>query len=231
MHAEACFAANCSGALALAEQCAKRGISTVSFSSDLVFDGLGTVPYIEADRTSPINVYGESKAALETALAGLSGRHLVVRTAAFFSPFDEHNFAVACLGALRSGKPFAAAADCFVSPTYVPDLCRHVLDLVIDRADGVWHLTNGESVSWHGFARRLAVAAGLDRSLVTPGDPHALGWTAVRPLRVPLASTRGALMPSLSGAIERFVAGYRARNPAPVDASPSVPPIRSRAFA
>jgi dTDP-4-dehydrorhamnose reductase len=106
-----------------------------------------------------------------------------------------------------------------------------VLDLVIDRAEGIWHLTNGEAVSWHGFACRLAVAAGMDPGLVPESDARALGWAAARPPHVPLASTRGALMPSLSSAIERFVRGYHERNPASPEPSLSVLSSKPRAFA
>jgi dTDP-4-dehydrorhamnose reductase len=48
----------------------------------------------------------------------------MIRTAAFFSPHDPYDLAVAVLDHLQHGERFTAAADCVVSPTYVPDLCE-----------------------------------------------------------------------------------------------------------
>lgn len=201
---DACMAANAAGAARLAAACAERGIATVSFSSDLVFDGTAGRAYVEADRPAPLNVYGRSKAEAEAAITALPGTHLIVRTAAFFSPFDPHNFAIHAADALAAGRRFAAAADQIVSPTYVPDLCNAVLDLTIDGASGIWHLTNGDGVSWAEFARRLAVGLGLDPDRIDPRPGGELGWRAPRPTFVPLASTRGASLPSLDHAIHCF---------------------------
>lgn len=197
----ACVAANRTGATALARACAERGIPTISVSSDLVFDGALDRAYGEADRCAPLGAYGRSKAAMEAAIGGLPGRHLIVRTAAFFSPWDRHNFAMRALDALALGRRFAAANDQIVSPTYVPDLCRAVLDELIDGTGGILHLANQGAVSWASFATALAEACGLPPSLVDPVPGTALGWTAARPPHVPLASQR---MPTLASAVQAF---------------------------
>lgn len=205
LHQAACFEANTSGAERLAAACVRRGIATVSFSSDLVFDGLRSQPYDEGEVTSPLNIYGRSKAEAERAIALLPGQHLMVRTAAFFSPFDEDNFAVQACSALARGLPFIAADDQTITPTYVPDLCDAVLDLVIDSETGLWHLTNEDACTWAGFASRLAKASGLDASLVVHRPGAKLGALAARPEYVPLISRRGKLLPTLDHAIGRFV--------------------------
>ncbi len=209
---EACHGANATGAIALAEACAKEGIASVSFSSDLVFDGTASAPYAEDAATAPRNVYGASKAALEGALAKVGGA-LIVRTAAFFSPHDRHNFAVHCIDTLRRGERFKAVDDCVVSPTYVPDLCRETIDLLIDGEDGIWHLTNDEGVSWYQFARRLAAATGSAEDLITAIPAAQAGWIAERPGFCPLTSHRGRTMPSLQSAIDRFAGVYRSTGP------------------
>ena len=199
----ACHRANATGAIALAQACAARGIACLGFSSDLVFDGEEARAYVESDRPSPLGAYGRSKAALEAGCAGLPGS-LVVRTAAFFSPHDRHNFAVAVAETLAQRRRFAAAGDHHVTPTFVPALVEASLDLLIDRAEGIWHLSGGEAVSWAGFAVRIAQACGLDPGLIDAVPGATLGWLAPRPRQAALASERGALPVSLDAAIEQF---------------------------
>jgi dTDP-4-dehydrorhamnose reductase len=207
----ACFAINMGGAERLARACTERDIASVHVSSDLVFNGRSGGAYDEDATPDPINAYGRSKAAAEAALATLEGRHLVVRTAALFSPFDADNFAQAACGTLARGERFGASDEHVVSPTYLPDLCDAMLDLAIDGEAGLWHLTHGEPCDWADFARRLAAATGLDAGLVETRSPAELGWHAPRPRHVPLATRRGRLLPPLSDAIARF-AKERARS-------------------
>ncbi|MXP00587.1 sugar nucleotide-binding protein [Altererythrobacter xixiisoli] len=202
----ACMAANHAGALALADGCALRGIHYTAFSSDLVFDGLLERPYVESNATAPLSIYGRSKAAMDAALSSCGQRALVIRTASFFSPFDQHNFAVHLISALRSGERFRAAADCWTSPTYVPDLVRTTLDLIIDDEAGLWHVVNDGAVTWTDFAMQIADAAGHDGRLVLPTPMRDMGWSAPRPRYAAMTSERGVLMPKLTGAIERFAA-------------------------
>lgn len=204
--ADACHAANAVGTAALSEACARRDIPTVTFSTDLVFDGQAGRAYHEEDRANPLNAYGRSKLDAERAVRRLDGRHLIVRTAAFFSPFDPHNFAWHAAEALKRGAHFAAASDHVVSPTYVPHLADAVLDLLIDEATGLWHLTNGSPISWSDFAAQIAVACRQDGSLVDPVPGSALGWRAPRPKMSALDSNRGRVMPSLERAIGCFAA-------------------------
>ncbi len=201
---EGCLRANSRGAALLAQLCAARNIPTVSFSSDLVFDGTASKPYVEPDLPAPLNVYGRSKAAAERAITDLPGSHLIVRTAAFFSPFDPHNFAIHVTAGLADDRPQRVPDDEIVSPTYVPDLCDAVLDLAIDGADGIWHLTNGEGLSWAEFAGRLAAACGLDPRAIEPVAGASLGRPAARPRFAALSTVRGQLLPPLASAIERF---------------------------
>ncbi|HEX7743462.1 MAG TPA: family 1 glycosylhydrolase, partial [Sphingobium sp.] len=77
-----CLLANAHGAVALAAACDRRDLPTLSFSSDLVFDGRKGAPYVETDAVGPCNIYGRSKAEMEAGMARLEGRHLLIRTAA-----------------------------------------------------------------------------------------------------------------------------------------------------
>lgn len=200
-----CMAANAQGAIDLAELCAERRTPYVSFSSDLVFDGLNDSAYVESDAPSPLNVYGRSKAVADAAILKLGSDALIVRTAAFFSPYDVHNFAVHVVRTLKSGNAFRAASDTFVSPTYVPDLVRTVLDLAIDGEYGLWHLSNETMTSWFDFARQVAIVAGQDPGGVLPALSSEMGWIAPRPKFAGLRSERGRLLPSLDRSLEHFV--------------------------
>ena len=202
--AEACMEVNYRGAVQLVRACDERGVATVTFSNDLVFDGSAGRAYLERDVPHPLGVHGRAKALAEREISALMGQHLIVRTAACFSPFDAENFAARAVASLVRGERFYAAADQVVSPTYVPDLCNAVLDLAIDGEAGIWHLTNQEGVSWAEFARRLAVASGLDPEQVVATASVDLGWTAPRAAFAALDTARGQLLPSLEQALARF---------------------------
>lgn len=200
---ERCFRDNADGPAVLATACASRDVSLVTFSSDLVFDGRREAPYVESDVVSPLNVYGRSKARGETMVLERHPGALVVRTSAFFGPWDEYNFVCLLLRALRAGRPFEAASDLTVSPTYVPDLVHACLDLLIDRESGLWHLTNGEPVTWMELARRAALAGAINPAPVRGRTAADLGWSAPRPAYSALASSRAQVMPGLDDALSR----------------------------
>lgn len=200
-----CFAANTLGPALLAEACAMRGIPLVTYSSDLVFDGTKGTPYVETDATSPLNVYGRSKAEAEMRVLKTHPDSLVVRTSAFFGPWDEWNFLHFALQAAAAGSPFLAAEDQVVSPTYVPHLVHATLDLLIDGERGLWHLANQGSVSWADFARMGVEAAGLSSRRIRAVPGASLHQAAPRPANVSLRSERGWVMPTLEEAIVKFL--------------------------
>jgi len=203
---QGCLAANAEGAATLAKACAGRDLPFVGFSSDLVFDGCAGRAYVESDAVRPLNVYGHSKAQAEARILTQGGRALMVRTAAFFSPYDPYNFAAHVVRSLARGQEVRAAEDQVVSPTYVPDLVDAVLDLLIDGETGIWHLANDGAVSWAQFAFLIARSLGLDEALIVPVAGKDLGLSAARPAHAALTSERGWIMPRLDNAVERFAA-------------------------
>lgn len=212
----ACMRENAEGPAVLAAACARRGVPLLTFSSDLVFDGARGAPYLEDHPVAPLGVYGRSKAAAEARVLETHPEALVVRTSAFFGPWDEHNFVAAALRALGAGLPFAAADDATVSPTYVPDLAHASLDLLIDGELGIWHLANPGAVTWAELARTAAAMAGLDPGAVEGRPTAGLGLAAPRPLYSALASGRGTLLPPLEDALARY---FAERPAAPVPAA------------
>ncbi|MES2760030.1 MAG: family 1 glycosylhydrolase [Pseudomonadota bacterium] len=208
-----CFRENSHGPAVLAAACAREGVHLTTFSSDLVFDGRQRAPYVETDAMAPINVYGRSKAEGESTVLACNPAALLVRTSAFFGPWDGYNFVAQALGALEAGLPFHAAGDITVSPTYVPDLVNTCLDLIIDGERGVWHLTNGHPVTWLELAGQAARHAGIDCSRLEPQAAADCNYVAARPSYSALDSNRGILLPTLDDALRRFLASRRHRAP------------------
>ena len=203
--AERCMRENAVGPACLARECERNQLPFVTFSSDLVFDGLKNDRYVESDNYSPLNVYGKSKAEAESRVLEHFSKALVIRTSAFFGPWDRFNFVYAVLDALAEGRQFFAASDITISPTYVPDLVNAVLDLLIDGENGIWHLANTGEVSWAEFARLAAMKGGRDAAGVESRPAHALGFRAPRPSFTALTSERGSFMPPFEESLDRCV--------------------------
>ena len=201
---ERCRRENTIGPRALAEACSARGTRLVTFSSDLVFDGSLLRPYVESDPVSPLSVYGRSKADAETAVLEVSSEALVVRTSAFFGPWDTWNAVHVALDAIAATGRWSASSGQRVSPTYVPDLVQAVLDLLIDGASGIWHLVNSGDVTWADFIRRALHVTGGSEGVVDEYDSLSAPVGARRPVYSVLGTMRGQLLPSLDDALHRF---------------------------
>jgi dTDP-4-dehydrorhamnose reductase len=199
-----CHRDNALGPTTVARACARARIGLVTFSTDLVFDGRKRAPYDEADAPAPLGVYGRTKHEAEARVLAAHPGSLVVRTSAFFGPWDDHNFVTRALRELAAGREVHAAGDTTVSPTYLPDLVHTCLDLAIDREHGVWHLANAGTTTWAALAREAAELAGYRADQVVPVPAAALPWRARRPVFSALGSTRGALLPPWNDALRRY---------------------------
>ena len=192
-----CFRENVDGPAALARACSRLGVGLVTFSSDLVFSGAGDRPRLESDPPAPITVYGASKAEAERRIGKIFPDALIVRTSAFFGPWDRWNMLTQALATLGAGGDWTVPAA-IVSPTYVPDLANAALDLLIDGERGIWHLTNGDALSWLEFVRRGAALAGVDTTNLHE-ERAARSNTA-------LGTERGSVLPTLDHALSRYLA-------------------------
>jgi dTDP-4-dehydrorhamnose reductase len=201
---ETCLRENVTGPECLARECAIRKVPLVTFSSDLVFDGLKKAPYVESDATAPLNVYGKSKAEAEVRVLQQFSKALIIRAGAFFGPWDRFNFVRLVLDRLSTGKPFFAADDVTISPTYIPDLVNAALDLLMDNEQGVWHIANSAAVTWAEFARLVAWRGGYDSMLVESRSSRSVGFIARRPSFTPLLSERANFLPSIEQSLEKF---------------------------
>jgi dTDP-4-dehydrorhamnose reductase len=202
---ERCFRENTLGPHVLADACSRHGIQLLTYSSDLVFDGAHDAPYLESHAPGPLNIYGRSKAEAERLVMERHPEALMIRTSAFFGPWDKYNFITQALSTLAQDKPFRAANDLVITPTYVLDLVNASLDLLIDRERGIWHLTNGHALTWEQLALKAADAAGIDPSRLESCRHTELSFAARRPVFSALGSERGMILPSLDKAIAHYV--------------------------
>ena len=176
----------------------------------------------KADDTNPLNVYGVSKRAAEEWILALFPDALIVRTAAFFGPLDQYGFLTRALREVSAGREVVAAEDVVISPTYLPHLADAMLDLLIDRERGIWHLANRGMVSWADFATLAAQIAGLDGSLVRRVRLAELGLSARRPPFSALESERGNIMPALELGVRDYLASSVQLDGESVGSSPQV---------
>ena len=199
-----CFYDNTIGPELLARSCRHHGIKLLSFSSDLVFNGQKQLPYIESDEVGPLNIYGKSKAKKEQLVLHADPSSLIIRTSAFFSPWDGYNFVSNVITSLAAGNGFIAVDDVTISPTYVPDLVNAALDLLIDDEKDVWHLASDGEVTWSDLAIDVANRSGHDARLIIPQPLETMNWRAARPYYSVLKSEKGMMLPSLENALKRY---------------------------
>ncbi|WP_207493526.1 family 1 glycosylhydrolase [Aridibaculum aurantiacum] len=200
-----CFDINTLAPEYMAAICHKLGIHFTTFSSDLVFDGKKNTPYLESDVVGPLNIYGQSKALAEEKVMKANPSALVIRTSAFFGPWDQYNFVYFVLNSLKNNQEMTVAKDLTISPTYVPDLVNTTLDLLIDEVSGIWNISNHAEVSWLELAEQVADRSGHKKNKLVGMPVSEMGWKAPRPAYTAMTTEKGFLLPSLDDALGRFM--------------------------
>lgn len=205
---ELAYRVNETGARLLASAARAAGLGFVHVSTDFVFDGAKTGPYVETDSPNPLSVYGASKLAGERAVFDADPNALIVRTAWVFGAGDA-NFPTKILDLARRESRLSVVRDEVGSPTYTIDLANGVVDLVEVGASGVYHLTGGGSCSRFELAREVLTLAGLDVA-IEPTTASAFPSKAARPANSVLdcgkAAALGVVMPDWHDALGRFMA-------------------------
>lgn len=156
---EAAFAVNGDGAANLAQACARSDVPLIHLSTDYVFDGLKTSPYLPSDSLSPQGVYGQSKAAGEAAVRQRWDRHVIVRTSWLFG-LQGDNFVKTMLRLFKEREELGVVDDQIGCPTYAGDLAKALLavaaHVIKTKAGwGTYHFCNANPVTWYAFARRI----------------------------------------------------------------------------
>lgn len=168
------------------QHAAELGAPLVTFSSDYVFDGRKTTPYVESDAPNPQSAYGQTKLHGEAA-AGEDA--WIVRTSWLFG-WTSRNFLLTMLALGAERDEVAVVADQRGSPTFVGHLAAAVRQLV-ELPRGVWHIAAGGDCTWADFAEAIFEEAGLD-CRVRRISTAELGRPAPRPAYSVLRSERDA---------------------------------------
>ena len=167
---------------------AALGAPLVAYSSDYVFDGTKTAPYVESDAPAPLSVYGRTKLDGEGAAGD---RAWIVRSSWLFSE-TGHNFVRTMLRLGAEREEVAVVADQRGCPTYVGHLAEATRTLVAANASfGVWHLAADGDCTWAELAEAVFAEAGLDCRVrrITSAE---FGARAPRPAYSVLRSEKGA---------------------------------------
>lgn len=148
----------------ISEAAAMVGAPVYYVSTDYVFDGTKSTPYVEWDDVAPASVYGASKLAGERELHAGS---TIIRTS-WVCGYNGGNMVKTILRIAAENETLSFVDDQRGHPTFADDLAMMIRRLVEDRRTGTFHVTNQGAVSWYEFAREVLIASGQDPERVRP---------------------------------------------------------------
>ena len=152
--------------------------AVVYISTDAVFNGESTKPYLESDRPAPITVYGRTKLEGEI-IAQTLPEHWIFRVPVLFGP-GKTNFVEKGLRKIVAGEVYVAASDQMGCATYTLDAADKIMEVVEARRYGLYHLANQGVCTRYELARRAAELAGLDPGKVAGVPAAQMGRRAPR---------------------------------------------------
>jgi dTDP-4-dehydrorhamnose reductase len=170
---DAAHAVNAVAPGVMAEEARRAGALLVHFSTDYVFDGTQTRPYMETDATRPLGAYGRSKLEGERAVAASGCAHLILRTSWVYGPRGK-NFLLTMLRLAATQEELRVVDDQHGAPTSSRQLARAVAAILtagdpsrqieagdlarIAAAQGLYHASAAGDTTWFGFAQAIFAA-------------------------------------------------------------------------
>ena len=154
--AEKAFEINAIGAKNLALVCNEFDTTLIHVSTDFVFDGEKTEPYIETDAAKPISVYGASKLQGELEIQKAIEKYFILRTSWLYSEHGN-NFMKTMLRLAETRDEISVISDQIGTPTYAGDLAEVILEIINTKSTcfGVYHYSNEGAISWYNFAAAI----------------------------------------------------------------------------
>ena len=188
---------NAYGPSFLASACAISNARFVQISTDYVFSGNSTTPWLEESKLEPISAYGRTKAQGEELVqATYSSGSYIVRTAWLYSPWGQNFVKTMARIALTEVRTVEVVRDQLGQPTSAMDLAIQIHRMMeIEVRPGIYHGTNGGQGSWFDFAREIFFLLNADVDRVTPINSSKL----VRPAKRPSYSVLGQNQWSMVG--------------------------------
>lgn len=161
---------NAEGVARLAQACARQAARLIHVSTDFVFDGSKSLPYLPQDLPHPINAYGESKLQGERrAIAELGERACIVRTSWLYGA-DSANFVTGMLARMKAGTELRVVLDQVGAPTWTGSLAPVLWRVVAGELSGIHHWCDSGVASRYDFAVAIAEEASAAGLLDTPPD-------------------------------------------------------------
>ncbi|WP_447973261.1 dTDP-4-dehydrorhamnose reductase [Nitrospira sp. Kam-Ns4a] len=201
------MAVNAEGTERVARATAEVGARLIALSTDYVFDGKKSAPYVESDEPNPLNAYGRSKLEGERRALAVCPDTLVVRTSWLYG-VQGKNFASTVLRLAREQPELRVVADQRGSPTYARDLAEAIHRLLKTNLRGIVHAAGSGDCTWFEFACAIVDLAGLSvpvRAITTAEARRA----AARPPYTVLGGSRLAEavgpLPPWRDALARFM--------------------------
>jgi len=152
-------ALNAASPAVLAREARTLGAWLVHYSTDYVFDGSGSTPWLEDSKTGPLNVYGATKLEGEEAIRASGCQHLIFRTSWVYGARGG-NFAKVMLKLAAERDRLTVIDDQFGAPTgadMLADITAHAIRATTQRAElaGTYHAVARGETTWHGYARHV----------------------------------------------------------------------------
>lgn len=146
----------------LAEEAKKLGALLVHYSTDYVFDGSKTTPYVESDATNPLGTYGATKLTGEQAVCAAGADYLIFRLCWVYGARGQ-NFMLTMQRLAREREKLRVVRDQLGCPTWsrmIAEATAQAVKQVLASKDrttysGIYHLAASGSTNWHGFASRI----------------------------------------------------------------------------
>jgi dTDP-4-dehydrorhamnose reductase len=144
---------NVTGTENLAKVCTELGITLVYISTDYVFNGEGTRPYLPTDKPEPLNNYGLTKYEGEEAVKKYCKKYFITRTSWLYGIHGK-NFVETMIS--LADKPELKVVDDQVGcPTWSIDLANGIAKIIKTEDYGIYHICGSGSTSWYGFAKEI----------------------------------------------------------------------------
>ncbi len=147
----------------LAQEANQLGAWLVHYSTDYVFDGSGSRPWLETDTPAPLSVYGQTKLEGERLIAEHCKRHLILRTSWVYAARGG-NFAKTMLRLAQERERLTVINDQWGAPTgaeLLADVTAHAIRQLMQRPQdaGLYHLAASGETTWNGYAKHVLAQA------------------------------------------------------------------------